>query len=145
MDKPYNPQNTDAKTRAKRKYEARNRDDTHSARFKGLRAIPPDGIPATLAEVQRLAAIATPKLLNETYWLAMHAKAENVRLAAQMAIYDRALGKPNQPLDISLDNGASLPLEDRERLIAMLASVMGAGDPTPLTIDVTPAKDGQDR
>ena len=139
MGEPYDPQKTGSKTRAKRKYEARNRDDTHSARFKGLRAIPTDGIPATLAEVQRLAAIATPKLLNETYWLAMHAKAENVRLAAQMAIYDRALGKPNQPLDISLDNGASLPLEDRERLIDLMAQLAGA---SPLTIDVTPAKEG---
>ena len=130
-------------SKPKRKYERRSRDkspDATSHRFKNLKSIPLDGIPATLAEVQRLAAIATPKLLNETYWLAMHAKAENVRLAAQMAIYDRALGKPNQPLDISLDNGASLPLEDRERLIAMLAVTMGASE--PLTIDVTPAKEG---
>ena len=69
--------------------------------------------------------MAAPELMDELYNLAIKAKTEAVRLGAINAILDRAYGKPNQPLEVTSDTSA-LPLEDRERLIAMLAAIVPA-------------------
>ena len=124
-----------ARTRAKRKFEARHGDLPRpmQAPRKFIHRL---GIQSSLAEVQRLALIAAPEMIDQLYYLARFAKAENVRVAAANAVLDRAIGRPNQPLDITLDNGQSLPLEDRERLIDLMAQLAGA---SPLTIDVTPS------
>lgn len=134
------PQTTNARTRAKRKFEAR--EGVMPVRAQMPRKfIHRTGVQSSLAEVQRLALIAAPEMIDQLYYLARFAKAENVRVAAANAVLDRAIGRPNQPLDITLDNGQSLPLEDRERLIDLMAALAGASlDPAPLTIDVTPKK-----
>ena len=95
------------------------------SRYKYLRRIDVGGVPASLAQIQRMAQIVAPELLEELYDLARNAKAENVRAAAIGMIFDRAYGKPNQPLEVTSDTSA-LPLEDRERLISMLAAIVPA-------------------
>ena len=106
-------------------------------RFRYIPAIDREGIPSSIAEVQRLAAIAAPAALNQLHWLAQHAKAEQVRVAAANSILDRAFGKPNQPLDVSLDGVGSISLEDREKLLDMLAT-LAPPIAAPLTIDAKP-------
>ena len=140
MSEFVNPQVTNARTRAKRAYEALHPAEAElprERRFKQLPGIPSNGIPSTMAEIQRLAAIAAPSALDQLNWLARHAKAENVRVAAANSILDRAFGKPNQPLDVSLDGVGSISLEDREKLLDMLA-MLAPPIAASLTIDAKP-------
>ena len=125
-----NPQDTNSITRAKRRFEAQYPDAPEPPELprkqrRYLKRINRMEAPATLADLQRMAQIVAPELMEELYHLARNAKAENVRAAAIGMIFDRAYGKPNQPLEVTSDTSA-LPLEDRERLISMLAAIVPA-------------------
>ena len=88
-----------------------------------------NGAPLTVAEVQRLAAIASRGTIEILRHLASHAKMEAVRTQAIKMLHERAFGMPNQPITASISVVESLSLEDRERFVEMITKAI------PLTIE----------
>ncbi|MDH5670302.1 MAG: hypothetical protein OEY86_20065 [Nitrospira sp.] len=69
----------------------------------------PLGTPNRLARpLKEAAAMHSEACLNVLVDLRDHAESEQVRLAAAMAILDRAHGKPRQGLDLTKDEGITI-------------------------------------
>ena len=90
-----------------------------------------DNRPQTIAEVTRLAQVASRAAIQEIMSLAKSAKNEAVRLKAGEILLDRAFGKANQPISGEISVVESLSLDDREKLMAMLSGAIIEHDDSP--------------
>ena len=78
----------------------------------------PGGRPAALAEVRELARQHTPQAISTLVKIVEKGRSEQARIAASVALLDRAWGKPTQPIAGDADMPpVGLSIEDQRRQI----------------------------
>jgi hypothetical protein len=76
----------------------------------------PGGVPKGLAEVKELARVHTNRAIDALATIAENGKTAQARIAASVALLDRAWGRPTQPVSGDDDMPAiGLTVEDKER------------------------------